>query len=70
MLEGLIAGEGDVVQAEAEVRAAPRQPLSHQRYVLDAAVTEGGHSTIIIKYQLSKSRTLGCVIPRPSFTQP
>ena len=49
VLEGLVAGEGDVVEAEAEVRPAPRQPLPHQRDVLDAAVTEGGHSTIIIK---------------------
>ena len=40
MLEGLVAGEGDVVEAETEVRAAPRQALPHQRDVLDGTLTE------------------------------
>ena len=40
MLEGLVAGEGDVVEAETEVRAAPRQTLPHQRDVLDGTLTE------------------------------
>ena len=42
VLKGLVAGKGDVVEAEAEVRAAPRQPLPHQRDVLEAAVTNNG----------------------------
>ena len=60
VLEGLVAGEGDVVESEAEVRPAPRQPLPHQRDVLNGAVTREGE----FRHQCTAKRwDRSCVIP-------